>query len=101
MTNILCAAILLTASWERFSDEGKIAANGHKFSPSAMSCATWRFPIGTKLRVTDSHNGLSTIVTVTDRTARKYTNRIDLSPAAFQKLNGLALGACAVSVQPR
>ena len=89
MTNLVCAAVLCVASWERFSDDGKLAANGKAFSPSAMTCATWLYPLGTRLRVTDVHNGLSVLVRVTDRTARKWRRRIDLSPAAFSVLAGL------------
>ena len=97
MKNII-AAVFLIASWERFSDGGKIAANGHPFNPKSFSCATWLWPVGTRLHVIDRHNHLSVDVTVTDRPARRFTNRIDLSPAAFEKLNGLAKGVCDVSV---
>lgn len=99
MTNIVLAVALL-ASWERFDDAGKIAANGHKFNPAAMTCATWLYPFGTKLRITDSHNHLACDVIVTDRPARRFKRRIDLSPAAFQKLNGLEMGICDVIVTP-
>ena len=99
MTNLV-VAVMMVASWERFDDHGKIAANGHRFDTNAMTCATWRFPIGTKLHVVDSHNRLFCDVVVTDRTARRFKNRVDLSPAAFEKLNGLGLGVCDVLVMP-
>ena len=99
MTNLV-AAIVLIASWERFDDAGHLAANGQPFNPSAMTCATRRWPLGAILRVEDVHNHSAVTVRVTDRTARKYANRIDLSPAAFEKLNGLALGLCKVTVTP-
>lgn len=99
MTNIV-VAVLMVASWERFDDAGKVAANGHKFNPAAMSCATWRFPLGTKLHVTDVHNHLACDVMVTDRPSRRFKGRVDLSPAAFGKLNGLELGICQVQVKP-
>ena len=100
MTNLVCAAMLLTASWERFSDDGKLAANGRAFNRRAMTCATWLFPLGTKLHIVDLHNRLFCDVTVTDRPARKFSGRVDLSPAAFARLNGLELGLCAVEVSP-
>ena len=89
---MVCAAVLCVASWERFSDDGKLAANGRAFSPKAMTCATWLFPLGTRLRVTDASNGLSVVVLVTDRTARRWRKRIDLSPAAFSRICGLEAG---------
>jgi len=97
MTNLV-VSILLIASWERFDDAGKIAANLRRFNPQAMTCATWCFPLGTRLHVRDAHNHLLCDVVVTDRPARRFTNRIDLSPAAFSKLNGLEMGVCTVEV---
>ena len=99
MTNLVCAAVLCVASWEQFSDDGKLAANGKAFSPKAMTCATWLFPLGTKLRVIDTRNGLSVVVRVTDRTARRWRKRIDLSPAAFSVLAGLELGVDSVKCE--
>jgi len=95
MTNLVLAVVLV-ASWEIKSDAGHLAANGRKFNPKAMTCATRAYPIGTKLIVTDTHNGNFVLVTVTDKPAKKYGNRIDLSPKAFEQLNGLALGVCEV-----
>jgi rare lipoprotein A (peptidoglycan hydrolase) len=96
----IALAVLMVASWERFSDTGKTAASGHPFNPKSFSCATWLWPAGTKLHVVDQHNHLSVDVTVTDHPARRFTNRIDLSPAAFEQLNGLAKGVCDVTVTP-
>ena len=76
-----------------------MAANGKSFNPAAMCCATRQWPLGATLIVTDSHNGSSVVVTVTDRPARRFKNRVDLSPAAFEKLNGLDLGLADVSVK--
>ena len=96
----LSKADIYTASWERFDDYGKIAANGKPFDPNLMTCATRRWPLGTMLQVTDSHNGLSVIVRVTDVPAKRFgTTRIDLSPKAFEVLNGLDLGTCPVNVR--
>lgn len=85
-------------SWERFSDDGKIAANGQPFNHTNLTCATRLFPFGTKLRIVDCHNLSVVEVTVTDRTAKRFARRIDLSPAAFAHLNGLALGICEATV---
>lgn len=98
MTNLVLAVVLV-ASWERFDDAGHLAANGGRFNPKAMTCATRQFALGTILKVTDTHNGLSCVVRVTDRPSAIYGHRLDLSPAAFEKLNGLPLGICDVKAE--
>ena len=100
MTNaVLC--LLLVASWEHHSFDGKLMANGQRYNPQALVAASWEFQTNTLVRVTDIHNGCSVVVMVTDRPNERFRGkRIDLSTAAFEKLNSLALGVCAVSVQP-
>ena len=99
MTNLVAAVWFCVASYERFDDAGHLAANGRPFNPQILSCACWRYPLGSVVKITDTHNGLSVVCTVTDRPARRFADsRIDLSPAAFERLNGLALGLCEVSV---
>jgi rare lipoprotein A len=100
MTNIVLSVVLCLASWQTFTDKGKIAANGKPFDPSSMSCASRQFPLGTHLRVTDIHNKSFVDVVVTDKPHKRFKNRIDLSPRAFKQLNGLELGVCGVSVFP-
>ena len=91
--------VICKASWEQFDEAGHIGANRKPFNPAAMTCATRLFPLGTKLVVQDVHNGSIVTVTVTDRTPKRNADRIDLSPAAFQRLNGLALGTCEVKAE--
>ena len=98
MTNLVLCAAICVASWETHKRDGMTMANGQPYNCHAMTCATRIWPIGTVLRVTDTHNGCSVIVRVTDVPAKKYKNRIDLSSTAFSKLNGLDLGICSVSV---
>ena len=96
MTNSAPAYVI---SWERFSDDGKMAANGKPFNHTNLTCACRQWPLGTVLIITESHNGISVRVVVTDRTSRAHKNRIDLSPAAFAKLDGLELGICKATVK--
>ena len=100
MTNaVLC--LLLVASWEHHSFDGKLMANGQRYNPNALIAASWEFPLNSFVRVEDLHNHLSVVVEITDRPNERFRGkRIDLSPAAFEKLNSIALGVCAVSVQP-
>ena len=69
-----------------------------------LTCASWFYPLGTKLQVTEVHNGNSVVVTVTDRgPAHRLVHdgrKIDLSRAAFAVLDGLDLGLADVVVAP-
>ncbi len=99
------AGEIYVASWEQFDDAGRVGAYGIRFDPKALTCATRLWPAGTRIEVTDVHNGLSVVVRVVDVTPKKsksgrdLTRRLDLSPAAFEKLNGLELGTCRVRVR--
>jgi len=72
-------------------------ANGKPFDPSALTCASWYYPLGEKLLVSSSGN--SVIVTVTDRGPNKRLGRIiDLSSGSFKRLANLKVGLINVSV---
>lgn len=94
-------ALALESSWYGDECAGKPMANGKPFDPAAMTCASWDYPLGTKLRVT--HNDKSIIVTVTDRgpAKRLYAKgrKLDLSREAFRRLAPLRLGLIEVSVE--
>jgi len=79
--------IELVASWYGWELAGKPMANGQPFDPTALTCASWSYPLGTRLRVTHGTNTVT--VVVTDRGPAKRllaTRQIDLSLAAFKKL---------------
>ena len=100
MTPSLLAVVLL-ASWESHSFDGKMMADGKRYYPTNMVAASWEYPLGSTVRVTDIHNGCSVVVMVTDRPNERFRGkRIDLSTAAFEKLNALPLGVCEVRVSP-
>ena len=46
---------------------GKRSADGSVFNQNGFTCAHRTLPFGTVLKVTNLNNGLSTMVTVTDR----------------------------------
>ena len=91
-TPVILAAHLTIASWYHSPFAGD-------------TCASWDYPLGTRLRVTEVHNGLSVVVTVRERGPARWVVRkgvtIDLSAPAFEKLDGLAMGHAEVKVQPR
>lgn len=62
-------------------------ANGELFA------ASWFFPLGSWVRVTNLENGKSVIVRITDRGPAKRLNRvIDLSKKAFKKIGNTKAG---------
>jgi rare lipoprotein A len=77
-----------------------MAWKGKPFNPDALTCASWFYPFGTKLRV--SCGKRSVVVTVTDRGPAKRlldTRQLDLSAAAFAALAPLAAGVISVHVE--
>lgn len=57
-------------------------ASGGTFNPSAMTAAHKTLPFGTKVRVTNQHNGKSVVVTINDRGPYVAGRVIDLSAGA-------------------
>jgi rare lipoprotein A len=74
-------------------------ANGARFNPRKRTAASYNFPLGTELEVTNLRNGRRVRVTVTDRgPARRLGRLIDLSEAAAQSLDYRRSGLTNVSV---
>ena len=90
-----------TASWYGSECAGRLMANGKVFKPEALTCAAWKWPLGTRLQVKSITNisTNSVTVTVTDRTDRRLGHNIDLSRAAFARLAELKWGVIVVEVK--
>jgi rare lipoprotein A len=71
-------------------------ANGQPMNPSAMITAHKRYPFGTRLKVTNSSNGRSVTVTVTDRGPFVAGRSLDLSYGAFAKIASPSQGVAQV-----
>lgn len=71
-------------------------ANGQPMNPSAMITAHKRYPFGTRLKVTNSSNGKSVTVTVTDRGPFVAGRSLDLSYGAFAKIASPSQGVAQV-----
>ena len=90
MTNVVIIAIGV-ATWFHPHRE---TANGYHV------CASRTIPKGSLVRVTDIHNGSSVVVIVDDWGPAAWTKaEIDLSPKAFEHLNGLELGKAKVKIE--
>ena len=82
------------ASWYSESDPGINihTANGEVFDDSKITCASWDFPFGTYLKVTNFENGRSVVCRVNDRGPHERLKRlIDLSKASFEKIGNLQM----------
>jgi rare lipoprotein A len=90
-----------TASWYSETDPfiNLRTANGEIFDDTRMTCASWDYPFGTRLRVTNLQNGKSVIVRVNDRGPAKRLRRIvDLTRSAFRRIADTKTGIIKVRV---
>src|SRR6202035_3421361 len=75
-----------------YAYSGERTANGERASPSGLTAAHKTLPLGTMVRVTNTHNGRSVVVRINDRGPYVRGRIIDLTPAGAQVLgfDGLA-----------
>lgn len=73
-------------------------ASGGWFNPNAMTAAHKTLPFGTKVRVTNKHNGRSVVVTINDRGPYIAGRIIDLSKAAAGVIGMQSAGVVPVVV---
>lgn len=79
----------VVSSWYQ---HGKRTASGQRFDPNGLSAAHRTLPFGTKLRLTNPHNGKSIIVTVNDRGPFVRGTGLDVSRGAAQQLDFIRKG---------
>jgi len=97
-----------TASWystkscHREGTSG-IMANGRKLDDTKFTAASWDYPFGKKLRITNLDNKKSVVVVISDRGPAKRLYRqgriVDLSKAAFESIAVLGKGIIKVMVE--
>lgn len=86
------------ASWYGDEAAGRRMANGQPFNPKALTAASYRYPLGTRLRVSCGKKNV--IVFLTDRGPNRRLGRdIDLSRAAFERLAPLRKGLIQVTIE--
>jgi len=68
------------------TESGSRTASGARLDPGALTAAHRSLPFGSRVRVTNSSNGRSIIVTVNDRGPFVRGRIIDLTPAAARAL---------------
>src|SRR5438477_2171892 len=84
------------------SREGTTTASGVKLDDDALTAAHRSLPFGSKVRVTNTKNGQSVVVTITDRGPFVPSRVIDLTPAGARALgfSGLAPVNLEVTARP-
>ena len=96
----LNGAASTVTSWYGEEVEGYMA-NQEWFDPNALTCASWDYPLGTLLLVTERQSKRSVLVEVTDRGPAKRLHRkgrrLDLSRGAFSRIGDLSKGLLAVT----
>jgi len=71
-------------------------ANGRPMDPGANITAHRSLPLGSRIRVTNQGNGLSVVVTVTDRGPYHGNRILDLSHGAFSRIASPSSGVASV-----
>jgi rare lipoprotein A len=67
-------------------ESGSKTASGEPLNPGTLTAAHRTLPFGTKVRVTNKHNGRSVIVTINDRGPFTRGRIIDLTPAGARAI---------------
>lgn len=78
---------------------GRRTASGERYSQKQMTCAHRTLPFGTKLKVTNTTNGKSIIVTVNDRGPYTKGRVLDLSKCAASELDFIHAGKTLVLLE--
>ena len=105
MKHIALIALLLStpaiadyATWYGNQFHGKKTASGERFNQNAMTCASNKHKLGTRLKVTNLANGKSIVCRVNDRGKLGKGVVVDLSKGAFAKIARLSQGRIKVKV---
>ena len=77
---------------------GEKTANGEYAHASALTAAHKSLPFGTKVRVTNLHNGRSVIVRINDRGPYITGRIIDLTPAGARAIGSAGLARVELTV---
>jgi len=91
------------ASWYSRHDRGIrwYTASGEKFDDTKATCASWNFPFGTYLKITNVSNGKFVICRVNDRGPLGSLNRtVDLTRSSFEKIADPERGLAQVTIAP-
>ncbi len=91
--------ILGIASWYGPGFHGNRSASGEIFDQNALTAAHLTLPFGTRVRVTNMHNGQSVVVRINDRGPFTGDRIIDISKAAAQRIGMTSTGIAPVKLE--
>lgn len=87
------------ASYYGYDGSGNQTASGQRFNPEGMTAAHRSLPFGTRVRVTNTHNGRSVVVRINDRGPFIRGRVLDLSVAAARLLGMMGSGVAPVRIE--
>jgi rare lipoprotein A len=87
------------ASYYSKSLQGRRTASGERYDQQALTAAHPTLPFGSRVRVTNLHNGLSVVVRINDRGPFVEKRVIDLSYAAANELKFVHKGTTKVRLE--
>ena len=87
------------ASWYGPGFHGRLTANGERYNQYSLTAAHKSLPFGTKVKVTNVHNGRSVVVRINDRGPFVRGRVIDLSTAAARNIGMIHHGVVPVRLQ--
>ena len=87
-----------TASYYHDKFHGRKTASGETFNQYAMTAASNKYKLGSRLLVTNPTTKRSVVIRVTD-TGQLYGRSIDLSKGAFSKIADLKYGVIKVTIK--
>lgn len=87
------------ASWYGQEFDRRLTASGERFDPVLLTGAHRTLPLGSRVRVTNLHNGRSVLVTINDRGPYFGRREIDLSYGAARVLGMVDRGVARVRIE--
>jgi rare lipoprotein A len=88
-----------TASWYGPGFHGRRTASGERFDMNRSTVASRHLPFGTRLRLTNTANGKTAIVTVNDRGPYHGGRVLDCSYGAAKRLGFVKQGTARLKVE--
>lgn len=88
-----------TAAWYGRKFAGRRTASGQRFNPHAMTAAHPTLAFGTRVKVTNTKNNRSVVVTINDRGPSSPGRIIDVTQAAAKKLGFIRAGLTEVGLE--
>jgi rare lipoprotein A len=87
------------ASYYASKFEGRLTANGEKFTNTALTAAHPSLAFNTLVKVTNTTNGKSVVVRINDRGPHTKARILDMSAAAAREIDMIRAGIATVQIE--